>query len=310
MEDYPSKNMDEEEEVPVLVFYSGNAEVDSATGDDLYPGYHQLEDGRLQFFTWVDEDYANNHEVWIYSINESVDAYGRWLMPCDMDGGCGGGPTGGPGPGGDPIELDPDADPTDAPYARNNFPDLGHNKVNFKIEGMRVADYKENWKSGSSEIAIRAKLTCHNGRHEGMVAGAQEQYSSDQYSTRLGKLIKKFKRKWVKNVEYIAVNYSLQKDWQNEEPYQDPVYFHYVIFERDHWPTAYQDNDPSCPTSLLTGQASPGTFPLQFRSNINYGGAYKIGLFGNNPNIISTGNDLASSGLVQNSEIAFNTVFY
>jgi len=63
------------EEEPVLVFYSGNPDVDSSHNETL-PGYKLVND-ELVYFTMVNEEYANEHEVWVFNINEVVDEEGR-----------------------------------------------------------------------------------------------------------------------------------------------------------------------------------------------------------------------------------------
>lgn len=323
LEDNSSRlEVDTTEEV-VYVFYSGNAEVDSAQGDEIYPGY-VLVDDEFIYYTMVDEDYANEHEVWVFSLNESPEYY-RGTLPCEIDPcapgcpesgpGCGGGGGGGGGQG------DPDDDPTDEPAARNDFPDLGHNKINFRIQNMKVTINNESWLSGASEVAIRAKLVCHNGRHLGIPGSYPDQYSSDQYSKKIGKLIDKFKRKDVKDgIWHNALNYVMQTNWQNEVPSQDPVHFIYTIFERDKWP-AYVNTDEFpgygkryALSSPISGElAPPDGFSLYYRAekkntgNYPYAKSHFI-----NTLILVTADKYAGSGLVesQSGGIYFNTVLY
>lgn len=176
---------------------------------------------------------------------------------------------------------------------------------------MRVRSHRESWLAGASEIAIRAKLVCHNGRHLGIPGSYQEEYTSDQYSNYLGKLIKKVKRKQIKNLELLTVNYSLQKDWQNEFPNQDPVHFIYVIFERDTWPATLNKDKRWAPNSPITNEPSPGEFNLYYRSSDKDGNnfPYARHLF-TNTLVLATANTYAGSGLVENYDIGFNTVLY
>lgn len=306
-------------EEPVYVFYSGNAEVDSADANEVWPGYKLVND-QYVFYTMVDEDYANEHEVWVFSLNESPE-YNRQTVPCEIDPCAPGCPLngtpecGGSGGGGGGIDPtgDPDDDPTDAPSPRVDFPDLGHQRTNFKIHQMRVKDHRERWLAGASEISIKAKLTCHNGRELGQINGQQKEYSSDQYANKLGKLIKKVKRKDIRNLELLTVNYPLQTNWQNQDPNQDPIYFIYTIFERDIFPsTEHRDNDRYCPISLISNQPPPGPFTLFWRSQDKQGqGApYAKYFFTSITLVAPTANEYAGSGLVQNGSIAFNTVIY
>jgi hypothetical protein len=289
------------EEEPVLVFYSGNPDVDSSHNETL-PGYKLVND-ELVYFTMVNEEYANEHEVWVFNINEVVDEEGR-IIPSLLDEnpeGDGGTPTGGY-----------DDDPEDAPSKFVPFPELGHNKINFKIQYMRVRNPKESWLSGSSEIAIKAKLVCHNGRDLGLPYPAEKkEYSSDQYSNKLGKLIIKVKRKDVKEQNILTVNYPLQTNWQNYEPQQDPVHFMYVMFERDPWPAKaweidkYSQNSPYFPND-----PHPGKFTLWYRSSENFDPTPYANYHFTNTLILATAITYAGSGLVQNNDIAFNTVIY
>lgn len=61
---------------PVFVFYSGDPEVDSAQNNEVYPGYILVE-GEFHFYTMVDEEYANENEVWVFSLNETVNEQAR-----------------------------------------------------------------------------------------------------------------------------------------------------------------------------------------------------------------------------------------
>lgn len=301
----------------VYVFYSGNAEVDSAQSEEVYPGYRLVE-GNYVYYTMVDENYANEHEVWIFSLNESPE-FNRNTIPCiidpcapqcieiiDPENGCGGGGGGGGG------TENPDDDPTDAPAARNDFPDLGHQKTNFKIHQMRVRGYRESWLAGASEISIKAKLTCHNGRDLGVINGQQKEYSSDQYANKLGKLIKKVKRKDIRNLELLTLNYPLQTNWQNQDPNQDPIYFIYTIFERDIFPATEHRDNRYCPVSLISNEPPPGSFTLYWRSQDKrgQGAPYAQYFFTNTTLVAPTSNEYAGSGLVENGSIAFNTVIY
>jgi hypothetical protein len=292
-------------EEPVLVFFSGNPEVDNTQNSVLYPGY-KFVNGVLTFFTMVDELYANTHEVWVYNINEVVNRDGVYKLPLPDDEGGGGGsgvPTG-----------SPDDDPNEAPYKRNPYPETGRATINFKIQGMRVAVHKESWISGSSEVAIRAKLHCHNDRPLGNRFTSQsEHYTTDQYSNYLGKLIKKVKRKDIRDATLMYVEYSLQRDWQFELPARDPIHFDYLIFERDPWPAKLNTFQRSGRYSIIF-PSDPPSLPWNqnYRSSDNQDNTpYQVGTFTGNILLAASQNEYAGSGLVQgNGQIAFNTILY
>lgn len=232
--------------VPIIhVFYAGEAEVDSSNGDEVMPGYITDANGNLVYWGMVDSAYANNNEVWVYSLNESVNNAGGSCPPQEFNGvnfvnpDCepgGGGDGGGTGGGEQPC-TGVDCDEFELPSNTPVFPELGHAKTNFKIEKMTIKDPKESWLSGAAEVSIRAKLHCHNNREEGKVSPAAEaHYRSKQYSNLLGKLIKKFKRKEIKNQTQVYVNYAVEYDWQYSNFTTDPIYCDFVLFERDAWP--------------------------------------------------------------------------
>lgn len=264
----------------------------------------------------VNERYANENEVWVISINESVNSEGKYLPEDSGDQGPGGGGNGGGGGNSGDIDNDPE----DAPTKTNYFPivEPNGNNVNFKIQKMKVFNTKEHWVSGSSEVCIRAKLTCHNGRKLGapQTQGAEPaQYTSDQFSNYLGKLIKKVKRKDIRNGTLLDIQYSLQQNWLNNYEFRDPVNFDYTIFERDPWPAVLVK-------STHYGRYSPfdigytywgggPNFNQWYRSSDNVDNSpYIIGCFSGHYLVSISGNEFAPTGLVDNGQIAFNTVQY
>ena len=116
---------------------------------------------------------------------------------------------------------------------------MGYNApVNCKIENMSIRVHNESWISGGSEVCIRAVLNCHNNRtYGGAYPTANFQYQSLQESNYLGRLINKFTRRQVNNGTIRTLNYPLQTAWPTNLPTSDPIFFDYVIFERDIWPT-------------------------------------------------------------------------
>jgi hypothetical protein len=312
--DYINNNrqlIEPEIEEPILVFYTGNAEVDSSQ-NQILPGYKFI-NGELTFFNMIDENYADNNEVWVISVNEVVDLNGNYKLPnpCELDfeNPCGGG-GGSEGGGGGSY----DDDPTDAPSAIPIFPELNHPKENFKIPNMVIKNPKESWVSGASEISIKAKLTCHNGRERGYrFPASQLEYRSKQYSNRLGCLIKKVKRKDVKNRTNLFVNFTMQDNWQTAVGDQDPIFFDYLIFERDPWPAKMWTPTVFGARSDYRFLSDPSTYfySMQYRSSDNYDETpYKMGTFCGLQSLSSNPNSYAGSGLVNNTEITFNTIKY
>ena len=248
---YTAPNTNAATEQIVYIYYSGDSEVDSATNEtDSYAGYVLDSSNNLVYWGMVNEEYANDNEVWIISINESVGNGGNFCPPqfengvnfyCPeaINGCCTSPPPPPPPPGG--CNGDPNCDPTMFAPTTIPFPDLGHNKVNFKIAYMVVKDGKESWLAGRSEVAIRAVLHCHNDRELGNPSPAVERnYTSTNTANYLGNLIRKYKRREINRGTIVDINYSLQTDWQNSNHLKDPVYFDYVIFERDVWPAPKQ----------------------------------------------------------------------
>ena len=227
------------------VFYGGDSDSDTATNLNVsYPGYIRNEAGELEFWGQISEYFANSNEVWVFSISESVNAEGRSILPCHDENGlivpCLG--MGGGGSGSGSGTSDPDADPVESFLPTH--PTVGNPSfalVNCKVENMTVNVTYESWLAGKSEVSIKAQLTCHNNRKLGDLNAETKQYRSDQYSNRLGKLIRKFSRREVKNSTQIFVNYSLQQGWSSLNPLSDPIFFNYAIFERDNWPVGVRE---------------------------------------------------------------------
>lgn len=314
----------------VYIYYSGDSEVDSATNEnDSYAGY-VLDSTTNQLVYWgmVNEEYANDNEVWIISLNESVGNGGNYCPPqlinganqyCpeSVNGCCGGGNP--PPPGG--CNGDPNCDPT--ALSLTWHPDMGlHSPVNCKIDQMIVKNHKESWLAGASEVSIRAALNCHNnlelGRHRSIAGNMQ--YKSDQNSNYLGKLIAKFKRREVKNSTAKYVQYSLQTNWPVQSYGSDPIWFDYLIFERDIWPATKNeqpyDNMPGRKDFLnppFSDEFSPTwhlTYRANHKNNTDWRYPYVIGGFSSNINVVFGQNQYFATGYVNNTDITFNTIGY
>jgi hypothetical protein len=307
----------------IYIFYGGNSEVDTATNTgDSYPGYYRDNNGNLQYWGMVNEEYANTHEVWVYSLNEVVvNREGKHSLPEDPPClpndpnsppcGGGGGPTGGGG------ASDPDNDPVE--NARPVHPTVGNPDnyiVNCKLQNMIVKDNKEHWLSGASEVSIRAALNCHNNLELGQPSSmaSNKQYKSTQASPYIGKLIYKVKRKQVRNGTTINANYTLQTGWPSRYRASDPVYFDYVIFERDLWPSEKQSNMMPGRLDLFWRPFSSNFSPqweLDYRSHnkvgTDWGAPYYRGSLVSMSILASNQFEFYQGGYVDNSKISFNT---
>lgn len=146
------------------------------------------------------------------------------------------------------------------------------------------------------------------------------QYRSDQNSNYLGNLIEKFKRREVRNRITKYVSYSLQKNWPVQYYVSDPIWFDYLIFERDIWPATKNeqpyDNMPGRKDFLnppFSNEFSP-TWHLTYRSrhknNTDWRYPYVIGGLSSNINVVFGQNQYYATGYVNNSDISFNTIGY
>lgn len=232
----------------LFITYGGGTPTDV----DKFQAYYLDENNNLVYWGLVNEEYANNHEVWITAINDLIggnqklavaitsdcmDEYGQPMI-CSIGGGGGG------SGGGGATTTNPDADPEE--MIMQPHPDMNtHTPVNCKIENMSVRVHNEYWVSGGSEIAIRAKLHCYNDRLYGQLFNpptlvGHKDYTSDRYSGFIGKFIRKFSRYEVNHGSLRLVNYPLQVGWQADNTTTAPIYFDYVIFERDLFPAGRQ----------------------------------------------------------------------
>jgi hypothetical protein len=85
----------------------------------------------------------------------------------------------------------------------------------------------------------------------------------------------------------------------------------YVMFERDPWPAkAWEVDKYSLPSPFYPNEPHPGKFTLWYRSAENYD-PYPYGNYHfTNTLILASSTTYAGSGLVENSDIAYNTVIY
>jgi hypothetical protein len=262
-----------------VVVYGG--EVAGVPEDAPHPSYNVNDNGILVPFQDIAEPYANDNEVWVFSINEIITTNGLLALP--TDGACGpsdpnypectyggGGGSGGGGGGGGSSSGSNENDPEEA-FLRDAHPDMNlHNPVNFEIENMTVKKTHEYWLSGSSEISIRASLNTINGREYGNPALGYKQYKTfvdEEFGKLTGRLLYVFKRKWIKNDEPQEIHKKLQNGWPTTMLATDPVYYDYVIFERDFWPSTIQTLRRQNFSAIYSSTPLEGYYSQRYRSN-------------------------------------------
>jgi hypothetical protein len=226
----------------VFAFYGGSG--DSISGS--HPAYY-LDEDSLKYYGLVNETFADNNEVWVFALNESLDADGKLALPCgDEDYPCGGGGGSGGGGGGG--------------GGGNTSNGIGDGtNVNYRINKMTVRHHNESWLAGQSEVRIRAWMNYHNGRYNGDPAAPFQDYSTEASSTdECGVLIKNVKRKDIKNWVENTVNFTLKTNWTLNIFSSTPVIFQYCIFERDLWPVGIRtaSHYPYYGESAYAGQAA------------------------------------------------------
>ncbi len=203
---------------PIIVPYAGQEPADG----EGYTGYFVDDRGELQRIEIsIDSMQAGKKEVWVISLNESVNSEGK-------------------------LDL-VESNYTDIPYGgRTNA------VINCRIQKMTVKHHKESWVAGKSEVAIRAARWTWNGTSNGG-SGSQVDIGSNNTSFDFrGHLIREFKRKEVNNQDEKTIHYTLQTNWAKNNFYSDPVWFGYVIFERDNWPTGLRTHHVNIPSAPVT----------------------------------------------------------
>ena len=230
-----------DEENPLLVWYGG---ADPSNPIINAEAFYNDSNETLTSFGLINENFGNNNNVIVFSLSDLIPSNLMVAMPNDavtnefgeyFSGGGSSGSGSGVGNGGGVGNTDPDIDVEELGRPWN--PTMFQNTpVNSKIESMRITNYNEEWLAGGSEICIRAALNCWNNRKDGLQTEINFQYRTDQRSNYLGKFIKKYKRRWITNGDTKTLNYPLQVGWPSAGLISNPVYFDYLIFERDVWP--------------------------------------------------------------------------
>lgn len=221
-----------DEQVVEFVIYDGNEEVVNV------PTYTYNEEGEIiPTGTIANEQYAIENEIYVISINETVDNDG--VPPANT--------------GVDQI--------------------LG--ETNFRIENIHVKDTKESWLSGDSEVHIKAVGATWNHRVNGSASSGVIDYPVLRYASSTD--LKGFEIKKVKRSDILSgvgsqytINYPLHIGWKIDNFYSDPIVYSYVIFEYDKWPAGMKTAASLIPSSP---SASLDKNFLNFRSsNSPYGG--------------------------------------
>lgn len=218
-----------------FVIYDGNETVSEV------PSYTYNEEGEvIPTGSIVNEQYAMNNEIYVLSINESVDNDG--ILPPQI--------------------------------ATSHPPAI--NTVNFRIEKIYVKESKESWLAGDSEVNIKSIAATWNHRRDGNPLDAVVEYPTLRYvdnsNNYKGYEIKKVPRSDINSGvgSQYTINYPLNENWKVDNFFTDPIAYTYVIFEYDKWPAGQKTAAsliPSSPDPTIIGDY------LNFRSsNSPYGG--------------------------------------
>ncbi|MEQ1555001.1 MAG: hypothetical protein ABL929_12520 [Ferruginibacter sp.] len=234
----------------LYVFFGGSDANLNADINGSFPAYYADENDSLRYWGLINETFADEHDVWIFALSESVDTQGR-LLPCIEDecgGSGGGGGTGGGTGGGGPSTEGP---APQGPMGVNTIDD-GFN-LNYRIEKIKVKQHKESWVAGQSEVAIRAWTNKRNGRLDGNNNSypLTDYYTNTSITDFKGFRIKNVKRRDVKNQVEFTINYNVATNWTVNDYNTKDIIYQYVIFEKDNWPVA----DRSTPLFPFYGEA-------------------------------------------------------
>ncbi len=164
---------------------------------------------------YADETYARNHEVFVVSLNETV----------NNDGG---------------IPVQDTLRPIEVTYNPDDSILIAESIINVRIKELTVKDTKESWLAGDSEVHIKAWLSTWNGRANGSSSGGFTSYSSIRAANNFkGYEIVKARRSYITSGigdVYLFLNYPLQTNWNDANYYTAPIAYTYLIFEYDNWP--------------------------------------------------------------------------
>ncbi len=189
-------------ETATFVLYDGDETVNN------YPGYQLNYDGEfVPTGTPITENDAINHEVYVLSLNETVNNSGD-------------------------VPIDNSTTNT------QDVQDLSNGVLSYRINKMIVKHHKESWAAGKSDIAIKAWQETWNGTISGQV-GAPLASAATTYATttsELGYYVKKFSRSDVNNQNELTLERYITLNNNFNNYFSNPIVLHWVIFERDLWP--------------------------------------------------------------------------
>ena len=209
-------------------------------GQTTAPSYFLNEDGDpVPTGITVTEQYAAENQIYIVSINESVDEDGNF----------------------DPLPQDP--------------PPPGVTTINVRIKDIRIYENKESWLAGDSEVHIKTLLTYWNGRTNGLFNNpiktiASLRSVSSNSDNKGFEIVKATRSDITSGLGYIsnARNYPLETGWRVADYSSDPIAYIYCIFEYDKWPAEIKTNFTRVPRNDAYED-----FTTYFRSsNSPYGG--------------------------------------
>jgi len=179
---------------PTIVVYTGDE------SQEVYEGFTLDEQGNLkELGRTIDEEYAQNNEVWVISLSETV------FGDCE--------------------------DPTVACQGTGDTSSTGRvqSSPNAILANIMIRCNKESWAAGASEVHIITMFSNY-----GMNSGSE---NVEVYGGRpnQGGRIFKFSRKDVRKRRNKGVQFPILNNWDNRAPNTD--YANYVIFEYDAFPT-------------------------------------------------------------------------
>lgn len=278
----------------LFVFYGGD--LSSSDINASHDAYYLNDKDSLVYWGLVNETYANQHEVWIFALNDKVGFDGR-NAPVES------GPDAGGGGGGGGTTT-------------SNTIEDGLN-INYRLNKLTVKLYKESWLGGDSEVHMRAWANCRNGRVNGNLLLGLQDYSTNVSTTDfLGCLIKNVKTRDIRNQKEFVVNLTLNSNWTVNDFNTKPIIFQYVIFERDLWPTGTvtQVHNPYSGTSDTQNLQAFFTFrSADDEYIISSFYANKAGVISTSPSLndkVYNSNGFMTTYNVNNDGIKFNVVNY
>lgn len=259
-----------------VVIYDGNEAVTT------FPIYkYNAQDSLVETSDLADEPYAEENELIVISLNETVNPDGN-LPPPIPDS------HGGP-----------------------------HPLVNFRIKDLTVKDGKESWIAGASEVHMKALGSTWNHRQFGYPNSAFVDYNVLRSSTdNKGHEIRKIPRGEI-GYPIQNINYPLHTNWTIDNYFYDPIAYCYVVFEYDAAPAGVKNNASKIISCVGCPEQGGANSYINFRSsNSAYGkldlpGSQNYSIYGNISNIPAGFSFLYYDGhQINTNDIQFNTVKY